>query len=89
MLWRYGFADECFEVVELDGGEFPYGQKMPRIGIKANLARVNWDYKDFTENIADVRPRSVNAMGAAEEKLLIPYGCAKLRMTEMPIVKMK
>ncbi len=87
--WRYGFADESFEVVELDGGKFPFGEKMPRVGIKANMARVNWDYKDFTENIADVRPRSINAMSKAEEKVLIPYGCAKLRMTEMPTVKMK
>ncbi|MBQ8836329.1 MAG: glycoside hydrolase family 127 protein [Clostridia bacterium] len=87
--WRYGFADECFEVCELEGGEYPFGQNMPRIGIKANLARVNWDYKDYCDNVADVRPRSNNAAGDAEEKMLIPYGCAKLRMTEMPTVKMK
>lgn len=87
--WRYGFADEAFEVCELDGGKYPFGQTMPRVGIKANLARVNWDCKDFTENVSDVKPRSNNAAGNAEEKMLIPYGCAKLRMTEMPTVKMK
>ena len=87
--WRYGFANEEFAVCELDGGKYPFGQKMARVGIKANLARVNWDYKDFTENVADVKPRSNNAMGDAEELMLIPYGCAKLRMTEMPTVKMK
>ncbi len=87
--WRYGFANEEFSVCELDGGEYPFGQNMPRIGIKANLARVNWDYKQGFNTVSEVAPRSRNAAGEAEEIMLIPYGCAKLRMTEMPILKMK
>lgn len=87
--WRYGFTDNNFEVVELEGGDIPFGEKMPRIALKANLARVNWDYKDGYNTVSDVTPRSRNAIAPAEEKLLIPYGCAKLRMTEMPVLKTK
>ncbi|MBQ4151177.1 MAG: glycoside hydrolase family 127 protein [Clostridia bacterium] len=87
--WRYGFANEEFSVCDLEGGDIPFGQKMPRVGIKANLARVNWDYKQGFNIVANVTPLSRNAMGDAEEIMLIPYGCAKLRMTEMPILKMK
>ena len=87
--WRYGFANEDFSVCDLEGGDIPFGQKMPRVGIKANLARVNWDYKQGFNIVANVTPCSRNAIGDAEEIMLIPYGCAKLRMTEMPILKMK
>ncbi|MBQ4556782.1 MAG: glycoside hydrolase family 127 protein [Clostridia bacterium] len=87
--WRYGFVDGNFEVVELEGGDIPFGQNMPRIGLKTKLARVNWDYKDGYDSVSDVTPRSRNAIAEPEEKVLIPYGCAKLRMTEMPIVKTK
>ncbi len=87
--WRYGFAGGCLEVEMLEGGDIPFGQSMPRIALKTQLARVNWEYKDGYNTVADATPKSRNAISAPEEKLLIPYGCAKLRMTELPIAKIK
>ena len=87
--WRYGFTDDMFTVEEKEGNDVPFSMSAPRVTVKANLARVNWDYADGYNTVAEKTPRSRNAIGDAETIELIPYGCAKLRMTEMPIVKKK
>jgi len=83
--WRYGFADEALTVVEQAFCEVPFSSKAPSIAIKANLSRVDWDFADGYDCFADAKPASNAALCAAQELTLIPYGCAKLRMTEMPL----
>ena len=51
------------------------------------MCPVAWEYADGYETVADKVPKSFKAKGKAEEKILVPYGCAKLRMTEMPQVE--
>lgn len=85
--WRYGFTNAEFEVRQLEGDEIPFSSKKPRLGIKVNLSRVDWEYADGYETVADKKPVSNKAIGEAEGKMLVPYGCAKLRMTEMPMVR--
>lgn len=85
--WRYGFTNAEFEVCQYEGDEIPFSSKNPRVGIKANLNRVDWEYADGYETVADKKPVSNKAIGEAEGKMLVPYGCAKLRMTEMPMVR--
>ncbi|MBQ2921906.1 MAG: glycoside hydrolase family 127 protein [Tyzzerella sp.] len=85
--WRYGFASEQFEVCHYEGDEIPFSSKAPRIGIKANLSRVDWEFADGYDTVADKVPVSHVAVGEKEVKELVPYGCAKLRMTEMPRVR--
>ena len=84
--WRYGFASEQFEVCFYEGDEIPFSSKASCIGVKTKLSRVDWEYADGYETVADKVPVSNVAVGEEEEKELIPYGCAKLRMTEMPKV---
>jgi len=85
--WRYGFASENLTVKESDCGDVPFSAKAPRIVIEADLARVNWGMADGYETVADKAPLSRKALSKPEEFTLIPYGAAKLRMTEMPKVK--
>ena len=87
--WRYGFADDRFTVNERAGGEVPFGEHTPRVTLTANLCRINWDEADGYENVAAAKPRSRYAIAKPEKLTMIPYGCAKLRMTEMPQVLFK
>lgn len=85
--WRYGFSGEPLTVYENVGDDIPFSSKTPTISIKTRLARVAWDYAEGYNTVAARCPDSVLGLSESKEMTLIPYGCAKLRMTEMPIVK--
>lgn len=87
--WRYGFAGGGFSVCEAEGNEIPFGSQAPRVMVKAKLCRINWEYADGFDSVSAAAPNSTEAIGEVEEKMLIPYGCAKLRMTEMPFATSK
>lgn len=84
--WRYGFANEQFEVCYYEGDKIPFSSKEPRVTIKTNMNQVDWEFADGYETVANKVPVSNMAAGEKEKKELVPYGCAKLRMTEMPRV---
>lgn len=88
--WRYGFAEQQnFSVTEKTGDDIPFSSKAPRLSLTASLCRIGWDYADGYETVAAPKPISNRALSDVQDFELIPYGCAKLRMTEMPIVKKK
>ncbi|MBQ9429209.1 MAG: glycoside hydrolase family 127 protein, partial [Clostridia bacterium] len=83
--WRYAFADFSFKVEEAAGSEIPFDSHAPRLLIKTHLCRINWETAEGYEHVSAVAPASAVAIGKPEEISLVPYGCAKLRMTEMPM----
>lgn len=85
--WRYGLADCDFTVVEKEGDSVPFSSVNPRIALKTRLARVEWDYADGFDTVSDWTPVSSVALAPAEDKELVPYGGAKLRITEMPVIE--
>ena len=85
--WNYGFSNDNFEI-EFNGiGNIPFSQEKPPVTIKANMQQINWGLKFPYRSIARKTPKSTNPISKIEEIELIPYGCARLRMTEMPILK--
>lgn len=83
--WNYGFtADENFAVSENPVSDYPFSTEQPPVEISAMLAPVDWPEE---YGIAAVEPRSRKAQGEARAVRMIPYGCAHLRMTEMPTVE--
>lgn len=85
--WRYGFSGELLKVCENTGDDIPFSSKCPSVSIETQLARVAWDYAEGYNTVAARCPDSVLGLSEPKEMTLIPYGCAKLRMTEMPIIK--
>jgi len=85
--WNYGFAGDSFAVRENEVTDIPFSFDHPPVTISAKMAPVQWDYADGYDSVANVTPVSSRAIGEAETVELIPYGCAKLRMTEMPKIK--
>ena len=85
--WQYGFADNALEVVEHDLHDSAFTENTPMLTLRANLSRVNWGYRDGYLNVCAKTPKSRKAISEPISVELVPYGCAKLRMTEMPMVR--
>jgi len=85
--FNYGFADTSFKVLFDKGDMYPFSSKNPRVKILANMQKVDWDFAEYYKTVSEYKPNSNKGLGEIIEKTLIPYGSAKLRMTEMPIVK--
>lgn len=85
--WNYGFADTDFEVVFNGISDIPFSQENPPVSIKANMQQINWGLKFPYRSIARKTPKSTEPISKVQEIELCPYGCARLRMTEMPILK--
>ena len=85
--WNYGFADTDFEVVFNGISDVPFSQEKPPVTIKSNMQQINWGLKFPYRSIARKAPKSTQPISEMQEIKLCPYGCARLRMTEMPILK--
>ena len=85
--WNYGYSDSDFEIKHNEIGKFPFSQENPPITIKANMQQINWGLKSPYKSVARKTPKSTKPISGIQEIELCPYGCAKLRMTEMPILK--
>jgi len=85
--WNYGYANTAFTVVHNEVNETPFASYAPAIAIKATVQQIPWDYADGFDTVCDKTPLSTTPIGEEEEILLYPYGCAKLRMTEIPLIK--
>ncbi len=84
--WNYGFTGKL-TAEKASYGKIPFSLDNPRVVLKATMQKVKWDYADGYDCIAAPAPVSNKAISGEEEKILVPYGAAKLRMTEMPLVK--
>lgn len=87
--WSFAFAGKDFEVEHKKGDDVPFSSKEPRVVLKTRLIPINWGFEDGFDTVCAKLPESRKPKGEAAEKLLYPYGCAKLRMTELPLSKLK
>ena len=85
--WNYAFCSEELEIVKKGVGEIPFSPENPPIVIKAGMKKIPWGYEEGYNTVCAKMPESVEPIGEEEEIELYPYGCAKLRMTEMPLIK--
>ena len=93
--WEYGFADTTFELIipensgylaAPDNTPYIFSSDTPPIMLKANMQRIAWGLEDGFETVCCKVPESVAPVGDIEEIMLYPYGCAKLRITEIPLL---
>jgi len=86
--WSFGFASrEIGSVNENSVGNVPFAVSAPPVTVNVKMAPIDWGYEDGYDQLCAKYPKSTKAMGEAVDMTLVPYGCAKLRMTELPFVK--
>ena len=85
--WNYGFASSKLEVSRGEVDDIPFSSENPAVTVKATVAPINWDMEDGFSTVCAKIPNSRKAEGEPREILFHPYGCAKLRVTELPFVE--
>ena len=84
--WSYGYSSKELEVNKGVISDIPFSSQQPPITIKAKVKPVNWGLEDGFETVCAKVPESVVPTGIETEIELHPYGCSKLRMTELPVL---
>lgn len=85
--WNYGYCGEIFSVERKPVDKVPFSSENPPVILKTSVRKIPWGLEDGFETVCAKVPESLEPIGEAEIAELYPYGCAKLRMTELPMVK--
>ncbi len=86
--WNVAYTSRTLRVEERPIPEdVPFSSKAPALVLHADMCHIDWGYAEGYETICARLPESRKPMDAPADRILYPYGCAKLRMTELPIVK--
>ena len=85
--WNYAYVKSAPEAQEREISEIPFSSENPPVVLKAQVKKINWGFEDGYDTVCAKLPESTEAIGGKEDILLYPYGCAKLRMTELPILE--
>lgn len=81
--WNYAFASPCFTYEENLVGETPFSPETPPVQLRTMMVPICWELEN---GVCTVVPAGREPLGAPEEKILIPYGCTNLRLTEAPLL---
>ena len=85
--WNLGFCEGNFEKEEMDVSDIPFSSQHPPVVLRRDMAPVAWDMLEGYDDVCNKVPAGRRAIGEKRNVELWPYGCAKLRMTEMPLIE--
>ncbi len=84
--WNYAYASPFFTVERREVGDIPFSSENPPVVMKAEVKRIAWGLEEGCDTVCAKLPESRTPLTGAKEIELHPYGCAKLRMTELPLI---
>ena len=84
--WQYGYSSPFFKLEKREISDIPFSSQKPPVVVKANVIRIPWGLAPGYNTVCAEVPQSRTPWGEAKEIELFPYGCAKLKMTELPLV---
>ncbi len=84
--WNYAYSSPFLRLERHEISDIPFHSEKPPVVIKAQVKPIAWGLEDGFETVCAKSPASRIPLGEDEEMALYPYGCAKLRMTEMPLI---
>lgn len=85
--WNYAYVGKELLVEKREIGSIPFSSVEPPIVIHTKAKKIDWGFEDGYNTVCAKIPASLEPISDEETISLYPYGCAKLRMTELPIIK--
>ena len=85
--WNYAFSSDALTLESRGVGEVPFADETPAVVVKAKVRKIDWGLEDGYETVCAKVPESRVPISDEEEITLYPYGCARLRMTELPFAE--
>lgn len=85
--WNYAFCSDDFSVKTNEVFEIPFSSENPPVVLKTKLQQIEWGFEERYDTVCAKIPQSTVPILDEIEMELIPYGCAKLRMTELPFIQ--
>ncbi len=82
--WNSAFCDTQLTVERREISDIPFSSKNPPVVIKTSMKKIAWGLQDGYETVCAKVPESRTPISDKFDVELYPYGCAKLRMTELP-----
>lgn len=84
--WSYAYASPFVKLEKRTVSDVPFSSENPPVVIKAEVKKIAWGFERGYDSVCAKLPESTTPLGEAETIELYPYGCAKLRMTELPLI---
>lgn len=84
--WNYAYCRDDLEIQKNEVSEIPFSSENPPVTVKATVRKIEWGYEDGYDTVCAKIPESREPISDAKDIQLYPYGCAKLRMTEIPLI---
>ncbi len=85
--WNVSLTGQEFRVEEYDVGQIPFSEEHPPLKLYAELCHVDWGLEDGFNTVCARVPQNRRPLDRPTKRVLIPYGCTCLRMTEMPLAR--
>lgn len=84
--WSYALSSPLFTLERREVSDIPFNSSQPPLIVKALIKKISWGFENGYENVCAKIPESLTPTSKEHEVELYPYGCAKLRMTELPLI---
>ncbi len=84
--WNFAYCSSDFKIQKNEMYNIPFSSENPPVILKAKVKNIDWGFEDGYDTVCAKIPYSTKAQSGEKEIELYPYGCAKLRMTELPLI---
>jgi len=85
--WSYAYCGEPLTIQQKEVSDVPFSSQNPPVVLETDVVPIDWGFEDGYDTVCAKVPDSRAPIGEPKKVALYPYGCAKLRMTELPIVE--
>ncbi len=83
--WNYAFCGEPGAPEYHGVNKTPFSSMLPAVTLSVPARPIAWEFEDGYDTVCAKLP-GTEPLGEKETVTLYPYGCAKLRMTELPLI---